>query len=56
MRWGAAGKGRQAGNFKNRQHKLAYTDLPTPKGLNEKARISARLLQRKRAGYALLQA
>jgi len=45
----------KAGNFKNSQHKLAYTYLLTPKGINEKARITATFLKRKLVEFDLLK-
>ena len=45
----------KAANFKNSQNKLAYAYLLTPKGLDEKAKITARFLKRKRAEYESLR-
>jgi EPS-associated MarR family transcriptional regulator len=43
-------------NFRNSRNKLAYLYLLTPQGIDAKARITARFLQRKEAEYAALQA
>ena len=46
----------KATNFKNSKHRLAYTYLVTPSGIDAKARITARFLQRKLAEYDALKA
>jgi EPS-associated MarR family transcriptional regulator len=46
----------KATNFKNSNNKLAYAYLLTPQGIEAKARITARFLQRKRAEYDALKA
>ncbi len=43
-------------NVRNSNNKLAYAYLLTPQGIEAKARIAARLLQRKRAEYEALKA
>ena len=43
-------------NFRNSRNKRAYLYLLTPQGIDAKARIAARFLQRKEAEYAALQA
>ncbi len=43
-------------NFPRSDNKLAYADLLTPQGIEAKARITARFLQRKRAEYQALEA
>jgi EPS-associated MarR family transcriptional regulator len=43
-------------NFRNSKNKLAYAYLLTPQGIDAKARIAARFLQRKRAEYDALKA
>jgi len=43
-------------NFRNSRNKRAYLYLLTPQGIEAKARIAARFLQRKEAEYAALQA
>ena len=45
----------KANNFKNSSNKLAYTYLLTPKGINEKAKITASFLKRKLIEYDLLK-
>jgi MarR family transcriptional regulator, temperature-dependent positive regulator of motility len=42
-------------NFRNSKNKLAYAYLLTPQGIEAKARIAARFLQRKRAEYEALK-
>ncbi|WP_200251452.1 MarR family EPS-associated transcriptional regulator [Lamprobacter modestohalophilus] len=46
----------KAQNFKRSDKKLAYAYLLTPEGLENKARITASFLQRKRAEYDALRA
>ena len=41
-------------NFKNSHKKLAYTYLLTPKGINEKAKITYRFLKKRLAEYKQL--
>lgn len=41
----------KANNFKNNKNKAAYAYLLTPKGLDEKTRISVRFLKNKMAEY-----
>ena len=43
-------------NFRNSQNKLAYVYLLTPKGIEAKARITARYLKRRMAEYEALKA
>jgi MarR family transcriptional regulator, temperature-dependent positive regulator of motility len=43
-------------NFRKSDNKLAYAYLLTPQGIEAKARITARFLQRKRAEYDALKA
>jgi EPS-associated MarR family transcriptional regulator len=43
-------------NFKNSKNKIAYMYLLTPRGLEEKAGITARFLQRKLREHAVLTA
>ena len=45
----------KARNFKNSQNKLAYAYFLTPKGIDEKARITARFLNRKLEEYETLK-
>ena len=45
----------KAKNFKNSQNKLAYAYYLTPKGIDEKARITARFLNRKLEEYEMLK-
>ena len=45
----------KAMNFKNSTHKLAYSYVLTPSGIEAKARITARFLQRKMAEYEALK-
>jgi EPS-associated MarR family transcriptional regulator len=42
-------------NFRNSNNKLAYAYLLTPPGIEAKARIAARFLQRKRAEHDALK-
>ena len=44
----------KACNFKNSHKKLAYTYLLTPKGINEKAKITYRFLKKRMAEYEQL--
>jgi EPS-associated MarR family transcriptional regulator len=43
-------------HFRTSKNKLAYAYLLTPEGLDTKARITARFIQRKRAEYDALKA
>ena len=45
----------KARNFKNSQNKLAYAYILTPKGLEQKARLTLSFLQRKRQEYEALK-
>lgn len=45
----------KANNFKNSKNRLAYAYLLTPKGLDEKAKVTARFLKRKLAEYESLK-
>ena len=45
----------KANNFKNNKNKLAYAYLLTPKGIEQKARITANFLKRKLDEYELLR-
>ena len=45
----------KARNFKNSNNKIAYAYVLTPKGLSEKAKITARFLKRKVREYDLLK-
>ena len=45
----------KARNFKNSNNKIAYAYVLTPKGLSEKAKITARFLKRKVREYELLK-
>ncbi|MEA3642082.1 MAG: MarR family EPS-associated transcriptional regulator [Lamprobacter sp.] len=42
-------------HFRSSKNKLAYAYLLTPEGIDTKARITARFLQRKRAEYDVLK-
>lgn len=46
----------KAGNFKNSQNKQAYAYLLTPQGIEDKAKVTARFLNRKLVEYEALQA
>lgn len=46
----------KAANFRNNPNKKAYAYLLTPKGIEEKARITLRFLQCKREEYASIKA
>ncbi len=46
----------KANNFKNSVNKRAYLYLLTPKGIEAKAQISVRFLQRKKEEYEALRA
>lgn len=46
----------KVGNFKNSQNKYAYAYLLTPKGIEDRAKVTARFLNRKLAEYEALQA
>ena len=43
-------------NFRNSHNKRAYADLLTPEGIEARARLTARFLQRKEAAYLALEA
>ena len=45
----------KARNFKNSNNKIAYAYVLTPKGLGEKAKITARFLKRKVREYEILK-
>ena len=45
----------KAGNFKNSRNKIAYFYVLTPRGIETKAKISARFLQRKLEEYEALR-
>ena len=45
----------KANNFKNSNNKKAYTYLLTRRGIAEKARVTARFLERKVAEYEALE-
>ena len=45
----------KANNFKNSNNKMAYTYLLTRRGIAEKARVTARFLERKLAEYQALE-
>ena len=45
----------KARNFKNSKNKIAYAYVLTPKGLSEKAEITARYLKRKITEYETLR-
>jgi EPS-associated MarR family transcriptional regulator len=45
----------KARNFKNSNNKIAYAYVFTPKGLREKAKITARFLKRKVREYEILK-
>jgi EPS-associated MarR family transcriptional regulator len=45
----------KAANFKNSRNKIAYMYLLTPRGLEEKARVTARFLQIKMREYEALK-
>lgn len=45
----------KARNFKNSNNKIAYAYVFTPKGLREKAKITARFLNRKVREYEILK-
>lgn len=46
----------KAANFKNSKNKSAYMYLLTPRGIEEKARVTARFLQTKMQEYEALRA
>jgi EPS-associated MarR family transcriptional regulator len=46
----------KASNFRNHENKLLYTYFLTPRGIEEKARVTMRFLQRKLQEYEALQA
>ena len=41
-------------NFKNSNHKIAYSYLLTPKGIEQKGRLTRRFLERKRQEFEAL--
>lgn len=45
----------KAGNFKRSESKLQYAYLLTPKGLQEKARVTLRFLKQKQEEYEALE-
>jgi EPS-associated MarR family transcriptional regulator len=45
----------KAQNFKNSNNKIAYAYVLTPRGLREKAKITARFLKRKVSEYEILK-
>lgn len=45
----------KAKNFKNSQNKRAYLYMLTPKGVEDKARVTARFLRNKQAEYEALK-
>lgn len=45
----------KAKNFKNNKNKIAYRYLLTPKGIDQKAKLTLRFLDRKRAEYEALK-
>ena len=45
----------KARNFKNSNNKIAYAYVLTPRGLREKAKITARFLKRKVREYEILK-
>lgn len=45
----------KAANFKNSRNKSAYVYMLTPRGIEEKARVTARFLQRKVREYEALR-
>jgi EPS-associated MarR family transcriptional regulator len=45
----------KARNFKNKKNKLAYSYLLTPKGIEQKTRLTFRFLDRKREEYEALE-
>jgi EPS-associated MarR family transcriptional regulator len=45
----------KANNFRNSEHKRAYLYLLTPRGLEEKARVTARFLRVKLDEYQILK-
>ena len=45
----------KAGNFRNNPNKESYAYLLTPKGIDEKARVTLRFLNRKQSEYEALQ-
>jgi Transcriptional regulators len=46
----------KAANFRNSENKVAYMYLLTPRGIEEKARVTTRFLQQKTLEYAALKA
>ncbi len=45
----------KAANFKNSQNRIAYMYLLTPRGIEEKAKLTLRFLQRKMREYEILR-
>jgi EPS-associated MarR family transcriptional regulator len=45
----------KAKNFKNNKNKIAYSYLLTPKGIDQKAKLTLRFLDRKRTEYEALK-
>lgn len=45
----------KVGNFRNSKNKMAYLYKLTPKGIEEKASVTARFLKKKISEYELLQ-
>ena len=45
----------KAGNFRRKKNKLSYAYLLTPKGLEEKARVTLSFLKRKQREYDMLK-
>ena len=45
----------KATNFRNHENKVLYTYYLTPRGIEEKARVTVRFLQRKMQEYEALQ-
>ncbi len=45
----------KAANFKNSQNRIAYMYLLTPRGIEEKAKLTLRFLQRKMREYETLR-
>ena len=45
----------KASNFKNSKNKLGYMYLLTPKGLEEKAKVTVRFLKKKLSEFEILQ-
>ena len=45
----------KVGNFRNSEHKLAYAYVLTPKGIEEKARVTYQFYKRTEAEYEMLR-